>query len=190
MSYSIKENFIYFKHWGEIIMKNLVKKIIRALLDIHDYMTTDELAKMINVSNSSINHNMKNVRSELKKLNIELLSVPGKGLCLDVDNNQRVLTLQKIDDTDSPDSFSFRKNYILDTLFQYNSTYTMQLFADELYVSRSIIQKDLQYVANILERHNLKLIKRRNFGIVIEGNEFHIRQAIIEHNMKKYSDIK
>ena len=190
MSYSIKENFIYFKHWGEIIMKNLVKKIIRALLDIHDYMTTDELAKMINVSNSSINHNMKNVRSELKKLNIELLSVPGKGLCLDVDNNQRVLTLQKIDDTDSPDSFSFRKNYILDTLFQYNSTYTMQLFADELYVSRSIIQKDLQYVANILERHNLKLIKRRNFGIVIEGNEFHIRQAIIEHNMKKYSDTK
>ena len=168
-------------------MKNLVKKIIRTLLDVHDYMTADELARIVNVSVSSIKHNIKDVREELKKHDIELLSIPRKGFCLDIDNSQRALTLQEIDNANSPDSFSFRKNYILDTLFQYNSVYTIQLFADELYVSRSIIRKDLQYITNILERHDLTLMKKRNFGIVIEGNEFNIRQAMIEHNIKKYS---
>ena len=168
-------------------MKNLVKKIIRTLLDVHDYMTADELARIVNVSVSSIKHNIKDVREELKKYDIELLSIPRKGFCLDIDNSQRALTLQEIDNANSPDSFSFRKNYILDTLFQYNSVYTIQLFADELYVSRSIIRKDLQYITNILERHDLTLMKKRNFGIVIEGNEFNIRQAMIEHNIKKYS---
>ena len=168
-------------------MKNLVKKIIRTLLDVHDYMTADELARIVNVSVSSIKHNIKDVREELKKYDIELLSIPRKGFCLDIDNNQRALTLQEIDNANSPDSFSFRKNYILDTLFQYNSVYTIQLFADELYVSRSIIRKDLQYITNILERHDLTLMKKRNYGIVIEGNEFNIRQAMIEHNIKKYS---
>ena len=168
-------------------MKNLVKKIIRTLLDVHDYMTADELAKIVNVSISSIKHNIKDVREELKKYDIELLSIPRKGFCLDIDNSQRALTLQEIDNANSPDSFSFRKNYILDTLFQYSSVYTIQLFADELYVSRSIIRKDLQYITNILERHDLTLMKKRNYGIVIEGNEFNIRQAMIEHNIKKYS---
>lgn len=168
-------------------MKNLVKKIIRTLLDVHDYMTADELARIVNVSVSSIKHNIKDVREELKKYDIELLSIPRKGFCLDIDNSQRALTLQEIDNANSPDSFSFRKNYILDTLFQYNSVYTIQLFADELYVSRSIIRKDLQYITNILERHDLTLMKKRNYGIVIEGNEFNIRQAMIEHNIKKYS---
>lgn len=167
-------------------MKNLVKKIIRTLLDVHDYITADELARIVNVSISSIKHNIKDVREELKEYNIELLSIPKKGFCLDIDNSQRALTLQKIDNANSPDSFSFRKNYILDTLFQYNSVYTIQLFADELYASRSIIRKDLQYITSILERHDLKLIKKRNFGIIIEGNEFNIRQAMIEHNIKKY----
>lgn len=168
-------------------MKNLVKKIIRTLLDVHDYMTADELARIVNVSVSSIKHNIKDVREELKKYDIELLSIPRKGFCLDIDNSQRALTLQEIDNANSPDSFSFRKNYILDTLFQYSSVYTIQLFADELYVSRSIIRKDLQYITNILERHDLTLMKKRNYGIVIEGNEFNIRQAMIEHNIKKYS---
>ncbi|MCP1223199.1 transcription antiterminator [Sebaldella sp. S0638] len=168
-------------------MKNLVKKIIRTLLDVHDYITADELARIVNVSISSIKHNIKDVREELKKHDIELLSIPRKGFCLDIDNSQRALTLQEIDNANSPDSFSFRKNYILDTLFQYNSIYTIQLFADELYVSRSIIRKDLQYITNILERHDLALIKKRNFGIIIDGNEFNIRQAMIEHNIKKYS---
>ena len=113
-------------------MKNLVKKIIRTLLDVHDYMTADELARIVNVSVSSIKHNIKDVREELKKYDIELLSIPRKGFCLDIDNSQRALTLQEIDNANSPDSFSFRKNYILDTLFQYNSVYTIQLFADEI----------------------------------------------------------
>ena len=51
-------------------MKNLVKKIIRTLLDVHDYMTADELARIVNVSVSSIKHNIKDVREELKKYDI------------------------------------------------------------------------------------------------------------------------
>ena len=52
-------------------------------------MPSDELAKIINISNSSIDHNIKNVLKELKIFDIALLNISGKGLHLDVDNNQR-----------------------------------------------------------------------------------------------------
>ena len=63
-----------------------------------------------------------------------------------------------------PESFYYRKNYILDTLFYYPAKYTIQLFSEELCVSRNIIQKDLKHIEDYLSEFNLTLTKVRNQG--------------------------
>ncbi|MDD3140614.1 MAG: PTS sugar transporter subunit IIA, partial [Lachnospiraceae bacterium] len=63
---------------------------------------------------------------------------------------------------------------------------TIQLFAEELYVSKNTIQKDLDEIKELLTSVNLELRVKRNSGITIEGNEFYIRQAIIINNNTRY----
>lgn len=172
-------------------MEAIEEKIIGGLLDVRGFIIVDDLAEMIGLSNSSIKHNICNVKDWLKKFNITLLSVPKKGICLEATKEQRQEIFNYISKSNSSDSFEYRKNYILNVLFQYKFNYTIQLFAEELYVSRSVIAKDLKYIEKIFERHNLKLIRKRNCGIVIQGNEINIRQVILENNLDeliKYSN--
>jgi lichenan operon transcriptional antiterminator len=49
-------------------------------------------------------------------------------------------------------------------------------------VSKNTIQKDLTMIENILKRYNISLIVKRNVGIALMGNEFNIRQAMIDLN--------
>lgn len=171
-------------------MQCLTKKIVQELLDVNGYITAAELSERIGVSSSSVKHNINNVKKELKKIKVNLLSVPKKGLFLEADKEDKLKIMKILEEGDSIDSFAYRKNYILDILFEYKSSYTIQLFSEELYTSRNIIQRDLQYIEKLLKQYELKLIKKRNYGITIEGNEFNIRQAIIDKNMYKPNHYK
>ena len=64
------------------------------------------------------------------------------------------------------------------SLLNYEKNYSVRLFVDELYVSRSVILNDLDNLNELLERFHIKFLVKKNKGIVIDGNEFEIRQAI------------
>ena len=53
-------------------------------------------------------------------------------------------------------------------------------------MSRNIIQKDLKHIEDYLSEFNLTLTKVRNQGIQIKGDEFDLRQAIVDSENKKY----
>lgn len=67
--------------------------------------------------------------------------------------------------------------YILRTLFLERYTYTIQLFADELYCSKSTIIQDLAWVARWAAQKKLRLCKRQNQGIWLAGAEKDLRLA-------------
>ena len=86
----------------------------------------------------------------------------------------------------SPVSEGFRRDYILQTVFNYQGNYTVQLLAEELYVSRNVISKDLKWLNEFLEKFHVKIGTKKNRGIVVIGHEFEIRQALILHNNQKW----
>lgn len=47
----------------------------------------------------------------------------------------------------------------------------MKELTDVMYVSRQTLSSDMRQVEKILEKHQLKLIRRPNYGICIEGCE-------------------
>lgn len=169
-------------------MNVINERVIRSILDIEGYVTISSLAEMTGYSVSSIKHNLAWIKEELKEYGAELISTPKKGLLLTATDAQRQRLLEVLDEEAGTmtDSFECRKDYILETLFYYEQNYTVQLFSEELNVSRSMIQKDLVIIGKMLERFNIQLKKVRKQGIFLKGNEFNIRQAMVDSNNSQY----
>jgi len=173
---------------GLMIMDKICEKVIRCLLDTEGYVTTATLSDMTGISVSSIKHNLNWIRKELEQFDIQLQSTPKKGFRLNATVKERKWAFQKLEEDASKhaDSFTFRKGYILDTLFQFPANYTIQLFSEELSVSRNMIQKDLEKIDQQLAKFHVSIKRVRNQGVVLVGDEFNVRQAIVEHNNSKY----
>ena len=169
-------------------MDRISEKVIRCLLEADGYVTTATLAEMTGISVSSIKHNLNWIREELGKFDIEMQSTPKKGFCLLASEDECRKVLERLDEEVSQDndSFIYRKGYILETLFDFKANYTIQLFSEELAVSRNTIQKDLEMIKEQLSHLNVELKKVRNQGVILQGREFNLRQAIIEHNNSRY----
>lgn len=169
-------------------MNNLQEKVIRAMVEMYGFYSTDELSEMTGLSVSSIKHSLSDIGKVIEEYEAKLLCVPRKGICLVATDEQREKILEELDSyaNSNPESFFYRKNYILDILFNFPGNYTIQLFAEELCVSRKIIQKDLDSIEEYLKDFHLDLSKKKNQGIKIVGREFDLRQAIVDTQNKKY----
>lgn len=172
------------------MIDRMTEKTIRLLLEQKEPITTSVIANEIGVSRSSIKHNLDYVKKTLQKAGVLLNSIPGKGVWLSADDHQRKAVLQLLqENSDHSSSYNYRKKYILDVLFEYNSSYTIQLFAEELNVARNVITKDLEVLEQWLLKFDLKIVKKRNMGIGVAGGEFNIRQAILENNKEFMNEI-
>jgi lichenan operon transcriptional antiterminator len=91
---------------------SLHEKIIRGFIDVFGFVTVDDLSKIVGVSNSSIKHNLPDVKRELQHFDVKLLSVPKKGLCLDASKEERQTIKAYLEnDQKNSDSFAYRNIY-------------------------------------------------------------------------------
>lgn len=165
-------------------MINIVcEKIIRCLLDATKPMTTAEIANEINMSVSSVKHSMKEVKKIITDFNIPIISEAKKGILFDISKDQKKnIENQLGHDSDKSYSFIYRRNHILKILAKRNSNYTIQIFADDLGVSKKIIQQDLDNIEQWLSFFDITMNKTQNIGVTISGKEFDLRQALIFNN--------
>lgn len=169
-------------------MNIISEKVIRSIVDVEGYITANSLAELTGISASNIKHNLSQVKEELEKYQVVLQSIPKKGVCLIATPEQRQELIRVLNEEVSKTSefYTFRKEYILETLYLFNANYTIQLFADELCVSKNTIQKDLEKIDEELLKFHVNIKRVRNQGLLIEGHEFNIRQSMIENNNSKY----
>lgn len=165
------------------MIEAISEKTIKLLLKCSEPITSRSIASEIGMSESSIRHNMKEVKAIIASVDAKLVSVPGKGFWLECSEEQKKALSDAIDKNgDKAYSFNYRRNYILKILFQENADYTIQIFADDLGVGKNVIIKDLEAIEKWLGFFDIELIRVRNRGIMIRGKEFDIRQAIIYNN--------
>lgn len=146
-------------------------------------VTTLELAKTLGISPRSVHTRIKEARDIARQANIDIINTPGVGVSLDVggqnrENIRRRIALQ----VDEPSSFYARRDVILDILFTNESACTMQLLAEDLGVSKSVITRDIARIERWLKKFGISLYKRRNKGILAVGEERDIRTAILAHH--------
>lgn len=156
-------------------------KITNIILDESNPITIDKIAAKINVSNKTIRNDMKILEKDLEKMGLKLVKKTGIGTTIEGEDEKKAILLDKINKSlnyVNPITPDERYVYILKRLFMGTGSTFIQELADELYVSRVTIYKDLANVEEWLKKYDLTLLRRPNYGIEIVGDEKNLRIAI------------
>lgn len=159
-----------------------VFNIINLLLDNKEPITINDIANKLKVSNKTIRNDMEKVEELIIKKGLMLTKKQGVGICIEgteinrLELQKECLKGKKIIEPYSPED---RRYYILKRLFMSDENITIKELAEELFVSRVTIHKDIDEVETWLKNYNLKLLKKTNYGIEIIGREEDWRNAVV-----------
>lgn len=163
----------------------------RQLLILHDLfhlknVNSKLLAFNIGVSQRTIKNEISILKEMLVAFGIELKSIPGQGYELinvaddntiyDSFFNSNILKMVNIFHKENFE----RVNYIVLSLLLDNAYHKLDSFADAMYVTRGTIENDLLEARELLEKFNLSIKSRPAYGMKVVGEEYKIRQAILE----------
>ena len=163
-------------------MKNKHTKEILSLLSTDSYITAETLAKKLNVSEKTVRLKINKINRELKQTNIEIVSKPRNGYILLNHQNDNLPHL----DTNIVNDFEYRALYIFEYLINNNDKYIKsEILSEALDISKTTLTNTLKIIEKNIKLHNLKISRRPNYGIKLEGSEFNIRNSIIEYYVKQ-----
>lgn len=156
------------------------KQIMLILIENDKPITISKISSKLDVSQKTVRNYLEEIQVDFHNLDIELIKKPNVGIYLNINKDQKILLKEKLNiAVDNIYSSKYRQKYILKTLFKNRYTYTIQLFADDLYCSKNTILGDLIYVERWLKNHNLRLMRKQNQGLWIEGNENTFRDSMM-----------
>ncbi|HJB23933.1 MAG TPA: HTH domain-containing protein, partial [Candidatus Jeotgalibaca pullicola] len=156
--------------------------IIRILLKQNTYVTIAELSNELNVSYKTIANDLKMVEAWLTEHGLELIKKTGVGVNIEGSNEIKLSVYQFIS-RKSKENIDYspkaRMIYIGMKLLL-ESTCRVHELADDLFVSRATVHKDIHSLTAIFESYKIELLRKNNNGITISGSEKNFRNCLIE----------
>lgn len=162
-------------------MRNDLKELL-GLLSEAEYITAVKLAESLGVSPKTVRNRLKELNDLGQKygVSIEAKSWYGFILCQKEANGIETMR-QALDQTSGlPDSNEDRTNYLLAYLLNHNGFVKIEELSEFLCVSRSTLQNSIKEVERILDQYHIRIERKPNYGICVEGTEFDIRRCLGE----------
>lgn len=161
------------------------KLIIEKLLNAHDEITVNDLAKEIKVSARTIHRDLNGLEKWLEKYALRLVRKTGVGIQMtgSAANKERLkrqlmtLTLHEF-------MAEERQTLILSMLYEAAGPVKLFTLANELQVTVATISNDLLKLEEKLLDFDLSIIRKRGYGIELGGSEESKRRAI-SYNLSK-----
>lgn len=165
----------------------------RSLLEVllstkQKYWTVQELAEKLDVSTRTIHRDLNQLPSLLQKYHLELLKQVGVGTLIkgeDVNKQALQKALVTFATEYSPEE---RKWVLLVMLLNAKEPQKLAVLARECQVTPVTISQDLTHIEKWLSTFDLYLIRRRSWGISIEGEEEKKRRAMSTLITEQYSE--
>lgn len=166
-------------------------QILKLLFDHkHTYLTSQEIASGIDVSNRTARKYLHLLEDALKQESLATIEAKqGNGYQLKIEDARRfdefylkeVKNQMASKDITTIQESNDRQYYILNRLFFEQSAVYVDAIADELFVSRSTISNDLVEIKKLITPYQIELQSKSNKGIFIVGNEQNIRHFIMNY---------
>jgi activator of the mannose operon, transcriptional antiterminator len=151
-----------------------------------NYFSVDSLAKSLGVSEKTIRNDLKTLDKWLREKYPDILIIrkPSLGVILQAVPEARKSLRNQLNHAKESDKHPLldhesRKLQLIMWLLESDKIFTMQQLADKFYVSKSTIGTDLAGVTAWLQQFDLKLVRKTNFGLKIEGEERAWRRALV-----------
>ncbi len=165
-------------------MKNKYIKEILSILSAESYITAEKLAKELNVSEKTIRIKIQELNNDLEKTGVKIISKPRYGYTLLCDDNNKDI---KAINFNTVNDFEYRVKYIFEYLINNNDEYIKSdTLSEALDISKTTLTNTLKIIEDNIKYYNIKIERRPNYGIRIIGNEFDIRNCIIDYYLKQY----
>ncbi|NWQ39546.1 transcription antiterminator [Bacillus sp. EB106-08-02-XG196] len=170
-----------------LILNSRIKSLVKELISHKEPVTSEYLAKVLGVTSRTIRNDVKTLNLELKKIGVQIDASRGVGYYIDSTLGEHVkevieelFMLQEEEQRNTPVLPEERVLYILKSVIVAEDFIAAEQLANELFVSKSTVDNDLKQVEKLLEKYDLKLFKKPNFGIKLVGNEMNIRFCLSE----------
>ncbi|SDZ10239.1 mannitol operon transcriptional antiterminator [Evansella caseinilytica] len=165
------------------------RQILEYLIKNAEGVTIQEIASSLGVSERTIHRDLSTIDSLLSPYHVLILKKTGLGIMLkgerqDIEALREALQQAKHQDF-TPNE---RVILIISKLLESFEPIKLQAFAVDLNVTAATISSDLERVAEWLSRYRLKLVRRRGYGIDIEGSEADKRRAISSILTENFSE--
>jgi lichenan operon transcriptional antiterminator len=165
--------------------------IIRELMKADTPVTSEFLAKVLDVTSRTIRNDVRELESIVTDFGAEIKSIRGTGYQLIVhdDNLFRHLLQEAADNKreqngEIPTLPEERVRYVIKRLLLTEEYIKLDDIADELFISKSTLQNDLRDVKEVFGRYDITLESKPNFGLKVNGEEFKLRLCIADHVFK------
>ncbi|WP_234028602.1 BglG family transcription antiterminator [Lentibacillus sp. Marseille-P4043] len=164
------------------------RKIIELLLHAEEEVTVKEIASNLEVSERTIHRDLKNIEKIAFDHNLELRKKSGIGLRIIGDENNKQQLERRLSSA-APSDFTSeeRQAIILSTLLGTKEPIKLFTLANELKVTNATISNDLDQIADELANFHLDIVRKRGYGVKVEGNEAD-KRAAISKLITKYVD--
>lgn len=165
---------------------NRKKDIILFLLNNKEFISTEEIGKIIGISNKTVQKDLKSIEIILKDYKSKIVKKTGKGILIQISDEEakklRETLDKKVKDVEDYPSKE-RQRIIISQLF-FDNIKTITELCNKLYVTRNSILKDLLEIESWLKRFDIFLHKKDKIGFELEGKEENIRAALVYYLFK------
>jgi len=164
------------------------RQILEILLKTPDETTVKDLADFIGVSGRTIHRDLKNIEDILDGYNLTLQKKSGVGVQITGEkNNVRELELYLFNLSHKEYTPDERQTIMLCELLETSEPVKLLALASDLNVTIATVSSDLTKLEEKLKMFGLALIRRRGYGVEIEGEESAKRRAM-SHLISEYLD--
>ena len=162
--------------------------ILRELISMQSIstVTSEHLANLNRVSSRTIRNDIKELDNLLSEHGATVRSVRGTGYELKINDERSFHNFLQDITRDLhqgviPTLPEDRVQYLIKRLLLTDDYMKLENLADELYISTSTIQNDLRDVKKILNKYEIILDKRPNYGLKVKGDEMKLRFCMSEY---------
>lgn len=155
------------------------RQILEILLSETNELTVKDLADQIGVSGRTIHRDLKNVEDVLQEYNLSLQKKSGVGVAIVGEKSKiRELELFLFNISHNEYTPDERLTMILCALLESSGPVKLIALANDLNVTIATVSSDLSRLEERLRTVGLALIRRRGYGVEIEGSESAKRRAM------------
>ncbi|MFC7395537.1 BglG family transcription antiterminator [Scopulibacillus cellulosilyticus] len=161
-------------------MNRRQKQLLVLLLNATDFKSAEYFAEQLRCSERTIYNDLQEIDRYLQSLGFKLEKKPGNGTKLVVDNEDRLGILSKVNvnaNLFNQYSTEKRQKLIALQLLYQNSHLSMQKLANDYFISKTAIAKDINKIDHYLQGFDL-VLERNHQGLIVKGNEKNMRRAI------------
>ena len=148
----------------------------------NEWKTTSQLSKETGLSEKTIRNRIKKLNEKLRESGAFIESKTNRGFRMIISDDTSFNNWEKktyLNTRIHPDDHKARCLYILSKLLFEHRNIKRSELADDLYVSEKTISNDMKDVQNILLDYELEVKAVPNYGYHVIGNEFNIRQCLL-----------